>query len=102
MVASEDPGPSTNIVFALFVALVIVVNLVVILGLRRGRLTRNKLLTGLVKMYKDNDIAEYYDSTILESYKFLATNACLRPTPSREPPNEKQRDILELELHRIS
>lgn len=68
IVVGEDPETSLYIVFALFVALVVVVNTVVVLGLRRGRLTRRKLLTGLLRMYKDHDVADYYDASILESY----------------------------------
>ncbi len=56
------------IVFALFVTLVIVVNTVVVLGLRRGRQTRRKLLSGLLRMYADHNVADYYDASILESY----------------------------------
>ena len=68
IVVSEDPETSLYIVFALFVALVVVVNAVVVLGLRRGRQTRRKLLTGLLRMYKDHNVADYYDASILESY----------------------------------
>ena len=68
IVVGEDPETSLYIVFALFVALVVVVNTVVVLGLRRGRQTRRKLLTGLLRMYKDHDVADYYDASILESY----------------------------------
>ncbi len=68
IVVSEDPETSLYIVFALFVALVVVVNTVVVLGLMRGRQTRRKLLTGLLRMYKDHNVADYYDASILESY----------------------------------
>ena len=68
IIAGEDPGTSQYIVFSLFVALVIVVNFVVVLGLRRGKQTRRKLLTGLLRMYADHKVADYYDPSILESY----------------------------------
>jgi len=68
IVAGEDPEASMYIVFALFAALVIVVNTVVVLGLRRGRQTRRKLLSGLLRMYADHNVADYYDASILESY----------------------------------
>ena len=68
VVVGEDPEASLYVVFALFVALVIVVNTVVVLGLRRGRQTRRKLLTGLLRMYKDHNVSDYYDASILESY----------------------------------
>jgi len=52
----------------LFVALVILVNIVVIFGLLKGKETRSKLLSGLLKMYKDKDVDKYYDSTLLSNY----------------------------------
>ena len=55
-------------IFILFILLILVVNSVVITGLSRGKQTRFKLLTGLVQMYKDNDIEKYYDGSILETY----------------------------------
>jgi len=67
-VAGNEENASRIPVFVLFVALVLVINSVVIAGLRRGRVTRRKLLQGLLKMYEDHDVAGYYDSSILESY----------------------------------
>ena len=52
----------------LFVALVILVNVVVIFGLLKGKETRSKLLTGLIKMYQDKDVDKYYDSSLLGNY----------------------------------
>ena len=51
-----------------FIALVVVVNLVVILGLLKGKDTRNKLINGLLKMYKDQNVDQYYDSAIVSNY----------------------------------
>lgn len=68
VVAAEDSSPSRYAVFSLFVALVVVVNLVVVLGLRRGKQTRRKLLSGLLRIYADHKVADYYDASILESY----------------------------------
>ncbi len=58
----------TIVMFAL-VALLIVVNLVVELGLIRGRDTRKKLLNGLLKMYKDQGVEGYYDPSLLGDYR---------------------------------
>jgi NhaP-type Na+/H+ or K+/H+ antiporter len=52
----------------LFVALVILVNIVVIFGLLKGKETRSKLLGGLLKMYKDKGVDKYYDSSLLSNY----------------------------------
>ena len=61
-------SPEYFFIFILFILLILVVNTVVITGLSRGKQTRFKLLTGLIDMYKDNDIDKYYDGSILETY----------------------------------
>ena len=68
-IASSDPGTAATIVMFALVALLIVVNLIVELGLIRGRQTRVKLLNGLLKMYKDQGVAEYYDQSLLSDYR---------------------------------
>src|SRR3989338_6997473 len=62
-------GDSTGtIVLFTFIALLIVVNLVAEVGLIRGRQMRRKLLNGLLKMYKDQGVEGYYDSSLLGDY----------------------------------
>ncbi|MBI2831105.1 MAG: hypothetical protein HYX79_02480 [Chloroflexi bacterium] len=56
------------IVFFTFVALVIVVNFVVEIGLIKGRQSRIKLINGLLKMYKDQGVEGYYDPSLLSNY----------------------------------
>ena len=68
VVAGDEPDAARYTVFSLFVALIVVVNLIVVLGLRRGKQNRRKLLSGLLKMYEDHNVAGYYDASILESY----------------------------------
>jgi hypothetical protein len=36
--------------------------------LLRGRDTRNKLISGLLKMYKDQNVEQYYDASIISNY----------------------------------
>ena len=57
-----------TIVMLIFVSLTIVVNLVVIIGILKGKQTRSKLLSGLIKMYKDQDVGGYYDASLLSNY----------------------------------
>ncbi len=59
---------TTMIVMFTFVALVLVVNFVVEVGLIRGRQMRGKLLKGLLKMYKDQGVEGYYDPSLLSNY----------------------------------
>ena len=65
--ASKDES-NFFIVMFIFVALVIVVNIVVIFGLIKGKQSRHKLLGGLIKMYKDQKVEGYYDSSLLLNY----------------------------------
>ena len=56
------------IVMFLFVALIIVINIVVIFGLLKGKQTRGKLINGLLSMYKDQNVEKYYDPSLLGNY----------------------------------
>ena len=60
----------TNLFIVMFilVALVLVVNFIVIFGLLKGKQTRYKLINGLLKMYKDQNVDGYYDSSLLLNY----------------------------------
>ncbi len=59
---------STLSVMFIFVALIVVVNIVVVIGLLKGRQTRMKLTSGLIQMYKDQNVSKYYDETLLNNY----------------------------------
>lgn len=66
-IASDD-GQASTWTMITFIVLVVVVNLVVIFGLLRGKDTRSKLNNGLLKMYKDQGVDQYYDSSIVSNY----------------------------------
>ncbi len=69
VLASESrTNTSLLIVMFIFVSLTIVVNLVVIQGMLKGKQTRNILLSGLIKMYKDQNVEGYYDPSLLGNY----------------------------------
>lgn len=68
-IASGEGGGTTTIVMLTFVALIIVINFVAEVGLIRGRLMRRKLLSGLLKMYKDQSVEGYYDASLLSDYR---------------------------------
>jgi len=65
---NSDRDATTWIVFVTFICLVLVINLVVIIGLLRGKETRIKLINGLLRMYKDQGVDGYYDSSLLSNY----------------------------------
>jgi len=52
----------------IFVVLTIAVNIVAEIGLIKGKQTRQQLLEGLMKMYSDNEVGQYYNTDLLKSY----------------------------------
>ena len=56
------------IVMLIFVALIIVINIVAIFGLMKGKQTRARLINGLLKMYEDKNVSQYYDSQLIGNY----------------------------------
>ncbi len=68
MVTNSRTDNALLIVMFLFVVLTVLVNIVVVIGLLKGRQTRIKLVSGLLKMYRDQDVAKYYDESLLDNY----------------------------------
>src|SRR4030065_579908 len=65
--SSGNQGTATIVMFTV-VALIVIVNFVSEIGLLRGRQMRKKLLTGLLRMYKDQGVEGYYDASLLADY----------------------------------
>lgn len=68
MASNSREDTSLFLVMFIIVALVIVVNIIVIIGLIKGKQTRVKLTNGLIKMYKDQNVDKYYDLSLLLNY----------------------------------
>lgn len=68
MAGDSRKDTSLFLVMFIMVALVIVVNIIVIIGLIKGKQTRVKLTNGLIKMYKDQNVDKYYDLSLLLNY----------------------------------
>ena len=66
--SGSDKDATIWIVFFTFICLVIVVNIVVVFGLLKGKETRIKLINGLLKMYQDQGVEGYYDASLLGNY----------------------------------
>ena len=64
----SDENGTTAAVLGLFMALTVVVNIVAVLGLLKGKETRAKLLGGLLKLYADQHVDGYYDPALLQHY----------------------------------
>lgn len=67
---AEGSRDETDIFIVMFiiVALVIVVNTIVIIGILKGKQNRAKLISGLIKMYDDQKVSGYYDRSLLVNY----------------------------------
>ena len=62
-------GANTSlIVMIITLILTILVNWITVVGLLTGRATRKTLLEGLVKMYQDSDVDQYYHTSLLTNY----------------------------------
>jgi len=68
MVEKSRTDDTIVMVMFIFVGLVILINIVAIFGLLKGKQTRTKLLNGIITMYKDQQVDKYYDETLLSSY----------------------------------
>jgi hypothetical protein len=84
--SAESNNSTTNdVVLVIFIIMNIIVNTIAIGALTVGKQTRDKLLHGLLAMYQDNDVAKYYDDTLLTNYNrrytlFMAVILCLAAT----------------------
>ena len=64
-------GINTNmiLIMLILIALVIVINVVVVRVLSRAKERRAKLTAGLLKMYQEEGMAQYYDPSIEKGYE---------------------------------
>jgi hypothetical protein len=68
LVEKSRTDSATLIVMYIFVFLIVLVNVIVIIGIMKGKQTRMKLVDGLLKMYKDQGVDKYYDESLLSNY----------------------------------
>jgi hypothetical protein len=59
---------TASIVLGITMTLSVLINGIAITGLITGRTTREKLYAGLIKMYADSKVAQYYDTSLLTNY----------------------------------
>jgi hypothetical protein len=71
-VASPPPNQphksSNDVILCLLIAAALIINFVIAKAVLSGRDMRLKLLTGLLRMYKDNNVDKYYDPGLLSAY----------------------------------
>ncbi len=66
--AASDPDLEGIVVIVIAIGGTLLVNGIAILALQFGRSTRDTLLRGLIKMYEDAGVSQYYDATLLTNY----------------------------------
>ncbi len=74
-----------DLVLMSFFVLIAVVNGLTVYALSLGRSNSSKLLNGLLKMYQDNDVDKYFDSSLLAGMRkryavFIAISLALAAT----------------------
>ena len=87
-VASEaaDGGDAVaDVILGVLIAMGLLINAIAVIALNVGRGTRDKLLKGLLDMYRDNDVVQYYNPSLLTNYGkrywlFTGVIACLALT----------------------
>lgn len=66
--ASDYPESSSDLILVVFIIMSLIINSIAVTALNFGKKTRLKLIRGLLEMYQDNDVAKYYDESLLSAY----------------------------------
>ena len=67
--AQDTPRTDNDIVLGVFIFVTILVNTIAVIALAVGRGTRSKLQEGLIAMYRDNSVDQYYDVSLVRNYR---------------------------------
>ena len=67
-VSEGSPSTAPDLILAVLILMTLLVNLIAVAALYVGRRTRQRLLEGLVAMYRDNDVDKYYSPSLLSDY----------------------------------
>jgi hypothetical protein len=83
--ASNGGDAASDIILGVFIAMSLLVNSIAVTALLFGKGTRDKLLNGLLTMYRDNSVDQYYDASLLINYGrryllFIGVILCLAIT----------------------
>jgi hypothetical protein len=66
--ASDYAESSSDLILVVFIIMSMIINSIAVTALNFGKKTRLKLIRGLLTMYEDNDVAKYYDESLLSAY----------------------------------
>ena len=66
--AAEGDAATYDIILVVFIVMTLLLNVIAVAALALGKRTRNMLLSGLVAMYRDNDVDKYYEPALMSNY----------------------------------
>ena len=66
--AAEENASTYDIILVVFILMTVLLNVLAVAALALGRRTRNMLLSGLIDMYRDNDVDKYYEPALMSNY----------------------------------
>jgi hypothetical protein len=80
--ASNGRDIAGDTILGVLIVVSLIINTISVTALSVGRATREKLLEGLLAMYRDNEVDQYYDPSLLTNYGrrywlFTAVIVCL-------------------------
>lgn len=83
--ASSRANSSNDLILGVFILMSLLVNCIAVVALNFGKQNREKLLRGLLAMYADNQVIQYYDASLMQGYGkryllFIAVIVCLALT----------------------
>jgi uncharacterized membrane protein YhaH (DUF805 family) len=67
-VAADENTLQSNLIFFVFVVVTLMINTASLTALLIGRRTRDRLLSGIIKLYKDEQVDQYYPEELLNAY----------------------------------
>ena len=65
---TEEVTTTYDLILAVFIGSTVLLNVIAAAALILGRRTRRMLLNGLVAMYRDNEVDQYYDPSLTSNY----------------------------------
>jgi hypothetical protein len=66
--SSRNAEASSDVVLVVFIIMSLLVNSIAVIALNLGKRSREKLINGLLGMYKDNEVDRYYDASLITGY----------------------------------
>ena len=83
--SSTYANSSNDFILVVFIIMSLMVNGIAVIALNAGRQSRETLLRGLLDMYTDNEVAKYYDASMMTGYRkryllFIGVILCLALT----------------------